>query len=187
MLCYPYLLRGPKKSGNATSPVHSQGSPTLSAGSKITNGHQQTGTKLEVATLPMHCLGPEEGRECYVTPALLGIPKAQCADPNQKWAPTKGNKFRNGCLTLSSKGPKKGQKCYVSLAFLGIPNAQRRKQNEKRSPTNETKMRSGCVTPAFSEAQKRVKMLRHPCILGDAQHQAHGGISRVAASPLPFR
>ena len=27
----------------------------------------------------------------------------------------------------------------------------------------------GCLKPAFSGAKKRAEMLRHPCILGDAQ------------------
>ena len=31
------------------------------------------------------------------------------------------------------------------------------------------KIRIGCLTPAFSRAQKRAEMLRHPCILGDPQ------------------
>ena len=31
------------------------------------------------------------------------------------------------------------------------------------------KIQSGYLTPAFSGAQKRAEMLRHPCILGDPQ------------------
>ena len=31
------------------------------------------------------------------------------------------------------------------------------------------KLRNGCLTPAFSGAQKRVQIHRHPCILGGPQ------------------
>ena len=44
-------------------------------------------------------------------------------------------------------------------------------------PTN--KIRSGCLALAFSGAQKRAEMLRHPCILGDPQRQARGAKSEV--------
>ena len=37
------------------------------------------------------------------------------------------------------------------------------------SPTEGNKIRSGCLTLAFSGAQKRAEMLRHPCNLGDPQ------------------
>ena len=37
------------------------------------------------------------------------------------------------------------------------------------SPTKGNKVTSGCLTLAFSGAQKRAEMLRHPCILGDPQ------------------
>ena len=36
------------------------------------------------------------------------------------------------------------------------------------------KIRSGYLTPTFSGAQKRAKVLRHPCILGGPQRQARG-------------
>ena len=69
------------------------------------------------------------------------------------------------------------------IAFLGVPN--KGEQNQKCSPTKGSKIRSGCLTRAFSRAQKRAEMLRHPYILGDPQHR--GTISEVAASPLPSR
>ena len=39
------------------------------------------------------------------------------------------------------------------------------------SPTKGNQIRSGGLTPAFSVAQKRAEMLRHPCILGDPQQR----------------
>ena len=146
MLCYPYLLGGPKNGGKVTSPLHSQGSPTPSAGSKIGSGPQQTGTKSEVATSPMHCWRPKRGRDCYVTPAFSGIPNAQCADPNHKWYPTKGNKMRSGRLTLSTSGLKRGRKRYVTLTFSGIPNAQHGEQNQKWLP-------HGCLLKGSKEVE----------------------------------
>ena len=75
------------------------------------------------------------------------------------------------------------QKCYITPAFSGIPNARRRQQNQKWSPTKGNKIRSGCLTPAFSGAQKRAKMLCHPCIIRDPQQR--GTKSEVVATPPP--
>ena len=47
---------GPQVGGNATSPLHSRGSP------------KTMGTKSEL-------VGPTSGRKCYITPAFSGIPK----------------------------------------------------------------------------------------------------------------
>ena len=118
----PYDLRGPKKSANDSSPMHSRGSSTPSAQSKIGGGPrqrinkrrsgcltpafslaekraevlhqpcklgepQQRGTKSEVATSPLPSRGHKTGRNCYITPALLGIPreishaKSKCHKP----------------------------------------------------------------------------------------------------------
>ena len=77
------------------------------------------------------------------------------------------------------RGPKRGRNCYVTPAFSGVPNAKRGEQNQKWSPTKGNKIRSGSLTPAFSRAQKRAVMLRHPCILGDPQRQARGAKSKV--------
>ena len=66
---------------------------------------------------------------------------------------------------LPSRGPKRGWKCYVTPAFSGVPNAKRREENQKCFPTKGFTNRSGCLTPAFSGAEKRAEMLRHPYIL----------------------
>ena len=57
---------------------------------------------------------------------------------------------------LPSRGANKGRKCYVTPTFPGVP----KQRGDKIS---------GRLTLAFSGAQKRAEMLRHPCILGDPQ------------------
>ena len=66
---HPCLLGGPKEGGNATSPLHSWGSPRK--GSK---------TKSEVATSPLPSRGPKRGRKCYVTPAFSGVTNVKRRD-----------------------------------------------------------------------------------------------------------
>ena len=113
---HPCLLGGPKEGGNATSPLHSQGS-------------LEEGTKSELAPSPLPSRGPKRGQACYVTPAFSGVPK-------------RGDKIRIGCLTpafsgaetpsaggelevvpspLPSRGPKRGRNCYATPAFSGVP------------------------------------------------------------------
>ena len=76
---------GPKEGGNATSPLHSRGSPN--------NGGQNQQSKRTLGvTMMLHAtkrgfkdrpgflnstgrLGPKRGRKCYVTPAFSGVPK----------------------------------------------------------------------------------------------------------------
>ena len=82
-LPHPCLLGNPKEGRNATSPLHSQGSPT-----KI--------TKIQVATSALPFRGPSSGRKCYVTSAFLEIAHDRRGEQNQKWSPTKGNKIRSG-------------------------------------------------------------------------------------------
>ena len=83
-LPHPYLLGGPTEGGNATSPLHSRGSPTK--GNKIRSG--------------------------YLTLAFSGGTKegGNATSPLHSWGPpTKGNKIRSGCRTLAfSGGPKEG-------------------------------------------------------------------------------
>ena len=81
--------------------------------------------------------------------SILGGPQGQARGENQKW--------------LHSRGPKRGRKCYVTPAFSAVPNAKRGE-----------KIKSGGLTLAFSGAQKRVEVLRNPCILGGPQRQARG-------------
>ena len=74
-LPHPCHLGGPKEGGNAAAPLHSQGSPTPNAGSKIRSAPQQRGTKSQVAASPLPCRVPKRGRKCYVTPTFPRVPK----------------------------------------------------------------------------------------------------------------
>ena len=116
----PLPSQDPKEGGNAMSPLHSWGSPTPNAGSKIRSG-----------CLALAFSRPKRGRKCYVTPAFSGIPIAKRGEQNQKSSPTKGNKIRSRSLTPAFSEPKREQKCYVTPAFSGIPNAKRGEQNQK--------------------------------------------------------
>ena len=158
---------------NATSPVHSRGSP------------KTWGTKSEL-------VGPTSGRKCYITPAFSGIPKdmgnkikiggthkwaemlhhpCMIGDPqrhggqNQNWwGPQVGGNVTSPLHSQGSPktwgtksslvGPTSGWKCYITPAFSGIPQDM------------GNKMRLG-------GAHKWAEMLHHPCILGDPQR--HGG------------
>ena len=86
---------------------------------------------------------------------------------------------------MPSQGPKRGRQCYVTHGFLGVLNARCSEQNQKWPPTKGNKSTSGDLTPAFSGAQMRAAMLRHPCILGGPQQKRTQ--SEVAASPSPSR
>ena len=83
-LPHPCLLGDPKEGSNAMSPLHSRGSPTPSAGSKIKSGPLQRGTKSKVAASLLPSWGPKGGRKCYVTLAFSGIPNAKRGEQNQK-------------------------------------------------------------------------------------------------------
>ena len=61
-LPHPCLVGGSKEGGNTRSPLHSWGSPTPSAGSKIRSGPHQRGTQSEVAASPLPSWGPKRGR-----------------------------------------------------------------------------------------------------------------------------
>ena len=132
---------GPHKGGNATSPLHSRGSPTK-------------GYKIRRGCLTLAFLGPTPGQICDVTPAFSGTPNK--GDQNQKWlphpclvggpkeganatspehswgSPTKGTKIRSGYLPPTFPGAQKRRKCYVTPALSGILN--KRNQNQKRMP-----------------------------------------------------
>ena len=110
---------------------------------------QPRGAKSEVAISPLPSREPKRGQKCYVTPAFSGIPKKR--QRNQKWVP---HPCRLG-------GPKQGGKATTHLHSRG-------------SPTKVNKITRGCGTLAFSGAQKRAKMLCHPCILGGSTTPSAG-------------
>ena len=159
----PLRSPGPKRGLNATSPLHSQGSPTK--GNKIRSGFltpafwggqkraemlhhpyilgdpQQRGTKSEVAASPLPSEGPKRGRKYHVTPAFSGLPNKW--KQNQTWVP-------HPCLL---GGPKEGGNATSPLHSRG-------------SPTKGNKIRSGFLMPAFSGAQKRAKCYITPTFSG---------------------
>ena len=158
MLHHPCILGGPQRHGeqnqiwwgpqfgrNATSPLHSRGSP------------KTWGTKSELVR-------PTSGRKWQITPAFSGIPKRHGEQNQIWWGPQVGG---NGTSPLHSRGfpktwetkselvgPTSGRKCYITPSFSGIPKDM------------GDKIRIG-------GAHKWAEMLHHPCILGGSQR--HGG------------
>ena len=135
------IKAGPKEGGNATSPLHSWGSPSKGTKSKraqkraemlhhpfILGAPQQRGTRSELASSTVPFQGHKSGRKCYVTPAFSGSPK-------------KGDKIK--------AGPKEGGNATSPLHSRGSPT---KREKSKR-------------------AQKRAEMLHHPCILGGPQQR----------------
>ena len=97
----PCLLGAPQMGGNATSPLHSRGSPTPTRG-----------TKSDVVASPPPSPGPTNARNCCVTHAISNVPK-------------QGNKIKSGYLTPTFSGAERGRYCYVTPAFSGVPNANK--------------------------------------------------------------
>ena len=144
-------------------------------------------------------------------PCTPGDPQRQARaakNRNGRWLP-QPRLLRHPCILGEKKklegnpcllgGPKEGGNARSPLHSRGSPTPSAGSKKQKRSPTKGNKIRSGCLNPAFSGAQKRARLLRHPCILGDPQRQARGAKkisscpqqrgtkSDVAASPLPSR
>ena len=185
---------GPQVRGNATSPLHSRGSP------------KTWGTKSEL-------VGPTSGRKCYITPAFSGIPK-DAGDKIRiggahKWAEMLhhpcilGGPQRHGGQNQNWWGPQVGGNGTSPLQSRGSPKTWGTK-SELVGPTSGRKC---YITPAFSGvtkdmgdkfriggAHKWAEMLHHPCILGGPQR--HGGqnknwwgpqVGGNATSPLHSR
>ena len=171
-------LWGPQVGGNATSPLHSRGSP------------KSRGTKSEL-------VGPTSGLKGYITPAFSGLPKDKgdkiriggahkwaemlhhpCilggpqnqGGQNQNWwGPQVGGKAtsplhsRGSPKTMRTKselvGPTSGRKCYMTPAFSGVPKVK------------GDKIRIG-------GAHKWAEMLHDPCILRGPQSQGRQNQNR---------
>ena len=131
---------------NATSSLHSRGSPTASAGSKITSGPVQRGTKLEVAASPLPSQGSptpsarSKIRSGYVTRAFSGAQKRAemlhhpciLGGPQQRAA-----KSEMAASPLPSRGQKRGGNAASAPHSRGFP-----------MPSAGSKIRIGCLTPA---------------------------------------
>ena len=183
-LPYPCLLGGPQMGGNATSPLHSRGSPTPTRG-----------TKSEVVASPPPSTGPTNARNCCVTHAISNVPK-------------QGNKIKSGYLTTAFSGAPKRAVLLRNHCILGGPQRQARGTKSEvpasplpsRGPTNGRKC---YITLAFSgvpNTKGGEKWFSHPCLLrgpqmgGNATSPLHswghptastGTKSEVATSPLP--
>ena len=177
MLPQPCLLGPPKEGGNATSPLHSRGSPTPSAGNGIRSGYlspaflrarkrgeilphpcilegpQQRGKKSEVATSSWPSRGPNRGRKCYVTPAFTGCPNK--GEQNQKWLP-------HLCVLVAQKEIGR-HPCLLGSRGSGSAGCKNRSGPQQRGTKLEVaasslpsrgpkRGRKGYVTPAFSGA-----------------------------------
>ena len=162
MLRHPCILGGPKEGGNATSPLHSGGSPTPSVGSKIRNDPQQRGTKSAVDVPPLPSRGQKE--DGNAAPPL-----------HSRGSPKRGKKCRCGYVNAAFSGSHNRAEMLPHPCILGGPQEGKNAMaplHSRRFRTKGNKIRSGYLTPAFSGAQKRAEMLRHPCISGipNAKH-----------------
>ena len=172
-LPHPCLLGGPKEGGNVTSPLHSRGSPTPSARSKIRSGPQQRGTKSEVATSPLPSRGPKRGRKCFITPAFSGIPNI--GEHNLKWlpypcllgGPKEGGNVTSPLHSRSSPMPSARSKIRSGPQQRGTKSEVATSPLPSRGPKRGRKC---FITPAFSGipniGEHNLKWLPHPCLLG---------------------
>ena len=189
---------GPQVGGNATSPLHSRGSPKKWGQNQIWRGPQVGG----IATSPLHSrgspkrggtkselVGPTSGRKCYITPAFLGIPNkgdkikvgpqvgGNATSPlHSRGSPMKGgqnqNWMPNPCLL---GGPQVGGNATSPLHSRGSPKKGGQNQNwwgpqVGGNATSPLHSRGSPTKGTKSKwAHKWAEMLHHPCILGDPQ------------------
>ena len=173
--------------GNATSPLHSRGSPKK-------GGQKQNWRGPKVSKMVHHpCIlggpqqrgqnqrGPTSGRKCYITPAFSGVPNK---GDKIKRGPQVG---RNATSPLHSRGsPNKGgenQNSMPNPCLLGGPQVGGNATSPLHSRDSQRKgdkIRIGCLTPAFWEAHKWAEMLHHPCILGDPQRRGQSQSKKKA-------
>ena len=226
------IKAGQKEGGNATSPLHSTGSPTKGTkssrpkrgrkcyiipeflrvpnkGDKIKAGPREGGN----ATSPLHSGGsptkgtkssrPKRGRKCYIIPEFLRVPNKGDkikAGPGQgenatsplhsRGSPTKGRKSKPAqkwaemlhqrCILggpqqrgQNQRGPKSGPKSYITPEFSGVPKKGDKIKAGLKEAGNATLSLHSRGSPTkgtkSNGAQKRAGMLHHPCILGGPQ------------------
>ena len=164
--------------------LHSGGSPTPSAGSKIRSGCLTSAFPRAHNRTEMLC-----------HPCILDRP--QQMEKNQKWLP---HPYLLG-------GPQKGRNA-TAPSFWGIPDAKRREQNQKwlphlclpKGPQQDGNATSALHSRGSPTKGKKSEVATSPLpsggptkgpkcygtrILGDPQRQARGAKSEVVASPLP--
>ena len=141
---HPCLLRGSKEGRNATSPLHSRGAPN------------ETGQNQNWLSHPCLLRGPKEGGNA-TSPLPLGGPQK------------KQDKIRSGSLTpaLSGVPTQSGTKSEFAVSPLPSRCGNATSPVHSRgSPKKGGQKLEGRHTLDFLNAQKRVKMLPHPYILG---------------------
>ena len=193
---------GPQVGGNATSPLHSRGSPktwgTKSELVRPTSGwkcyitHAFSGIPAKTWGTKLELVGPTSGRKCYITPAFSGIPK-DMGDKIRiggahKWAEMLhhpcilGDPQRHGEQNQNWWDPQVGGNATSPLHSRESPKTWGTK-SELVGPTSGQKC---YITHAFpgvpkemgnkiriGGAHKWAEMLHHPCMIGDPQR--HGG------------
>ena len=151
-LPHPCLLGGAKQGANATSPLHSQGSPTPSAGSKIRSGY-----------LTPAFSGAQKRAEMLCHPAFSAVPNAKC-----------GEKIRDGRLVPAFSGTHKWAESLCNPCILGGPQTRGQNQNWQphprllRGPQVGELLRNPCILggPLCQVRGENQKWLPHPCLLG---------------------
>ena len=165
---------GPKEGGHATSPLHSRGSPTPSAGRKsevATSPPAFSGAQRRAEMLHHPCIlrasqqrgqnqsGPKGGRKCYITPAFSGVPNK---GDKIKAGPEEGRNATSPCILRGPQtnvdkikvGPKEGGDATSPLHFGGSPTPSAGRKSElATSPLSSRGPKRGrkCyITPAFS-------------------------------------
>ena len=128
---HPCLLRGSKEGRNATSPLHSRGSPNKAGQNQNWLSHHCLlgGPKEGAnATSPLHSRGrPNKAgrnRNWLPHPCLLRGPKegGNATSPLLSRVSRKNSKTKSEAAAspVPSKGFKRGQKCYLTPAFSGV-------------------------------------------------------------------
>ena len=110
-----------------------------------------------MATSTLPSLWPKEGRNCYATCVLSGVPKAK-----------RGEKIRCGYLNGAFPGAQEKAEILCNPCILGDPQRKARGENQKWLPQ-----------PYFLGGPKKGGILRQPL------HSRGGGGLELATSPLP--
>ena len=172
----PLPSRGPKRVQKCCITPAFSGAPNAKRGVENQKWSPTKRNKIGSGCLTRCFSGAQKRAGMLPHPYILGGLQCQARGRKSEVVPNKGGQNRkwlpHPCLL---RGPQRGRKCYLNPAFRGVPNAKRGDENQMWSPTKGNKIGSGCLTCSFSGAQKRAKMVRHPCILGGPQRQARAG------------
>ena len=174
---------GPQVGGNATSPLHSRGSPKKGGHNQNWWGPQVGGN----ATSPLHSRGsPTKGTtskwahkwaEMLHHPCILGGPQRKGGKIRiggaHKWA----EMLHHPCILggpqqrgQHQSGPTSGRKCYITPAFSGVPK-ERGTKSELAGPTSGRKC---YITPAFSGVPNKGDNIKvGPQVGGNATSPLH--------------